>query len=62
MADICREIEFSLEGGEGEERVENVKMFRYMGRPLDQTDDDWTAVRRNITYERLVLGRLGTLL
>ena len=36
--------------------------FRYLERPLDQTDDDWTAVRRNIMRARSVWGRLGTLL
>ena len=33
-----------------------------MGRPLDQTDDYWPAVRRNIMRARLVCERLGTLL
>ena len=30
MASRCGEIEFSMEGGEGYERVENVTTFRYM--------------------------------
>ena len=38
------------------------RWFRYLGRPLEQTDDDWTAVRINIIHASLVLGRLGTLL
>ena len=42
--------------------MENVPTFRYMGRPLDQTDDYWPAVRRNIIRASLVWGRLGTLL
>ena len=42
--------------------VEGVATFRYLGRPLDQTDDDWPVVRRNIMHVRLVWGRLGTLL
>ena len=62
MAERCGEMDFSLEGGEGEERVDNVTRFRYLGRPLDQTDDDWTDVWRNIMRTRLVWGRLGTLL
>ena len=62
MSERCGEMEFILEEGEKEERVENVTMFRYLGTPLDQTDDDWRAVRRNIMRTRLVWGRLGTLI
>ena len=62
MSERCGEMEFNLDGEEGDERVENVRTFRYLGRPLDQTDDDWTAVRRNIMRARSVWGRLGTLL
>ena len=36
--------------------------LRYLGRPLDQTDDNWPAVRRNIIRTRSVWGRLGTLI
>ena len=42
--------------------MENVTTFQYMGRPLDQTVDDWTDVRRNIMRARSVWGILGTLL
>ena len=38
-------MEFNLDGEEGDKRVENVPTFRYMGRPLDQTDNNWPAVR-----------------
>ena len=62
MAVRCGKIEFGLDGEKGDERVENVQTFRYLGRPLDQTYDYWTDVRRNIMRARLVLGRLGTLL
>ena len=41
---------------------EGVEIFKYLGRTLDQTDDDWPAVRQNIMHARLVRGRLGTLL
>ena len=37
-------------------------MFRYLGRIIDQTDDDWPAVRQNIMCASLVCGRLGALL
>ena len=62
MAARCVEMEFSLEGGDEEERVDNVTTLQYMGRPLDQMDDNFPAVRRNIMRTRSVLGRLGTLL
>ena len=42
--------------------MENVPTFLYMKLRLDQTDDDWSAVQRNIMCARSVLGRLGTLL
>ena len=62
MAAICGEMDFSLEGGSGDKIVESLTTFRYMGRPRDQTDDDWPAVRQNNMRARLVWGRLGTLL
>ena len=42
--------------------MKNVTTFRYLGRSLDQTDDDWPDVRKNIMRARSVWGRLGTLL
>ena len=59
MAARCGEMDLSMEGGEGYERVEGVATFRYLGRPLDQTDDDWPAVRRKIMHARPSGGDLG---
>ena len=42
--------------------MEGVATFRYLGSPLYETDDDWTAVQRNIIHARSVWWRLGTLL
>ena len=42
--------------------VEDVETFKYMGRTLDKTDDDWMLVRWNIMRARLVWGVLGALL
>ena len=42
--------------------VEGVENFKYLGQNLDQTDDDWPSVRKNIMRARLVWGRLGTLM
>ena len=55
-------MEFNLDGEEGDERVENVPTFRYLGQPTDQTDDDWPAVRRHIIHARSVWGRLGIII
>ena len=54
-------MEFNLDGEEGDERVENVPTFRYLGRPLDHMGDDWPDVWQNIMNARLVWGRLGTI-
>ena len=62
MVARCGEMEFSLDGDAGVERVYNVTTFRYLGRPLYQTDDNCLAVRRNIMRARSVWGILGTLL
>ena len=62
MAARCGEMEFNLDGEEGDERVENVPTFQYMGQPLDQADDDWPYMRQNIMRTRSVWGILGTLL
>ena len=62
MADVGGEMEFSLEEGEGEERGENVQKFRYLGRPPDQTDDDWPDSRQNIMHAGSFLERLGALI
>ena len=48
MAARCGEIEFNLDWEEGDDKVENVPTFRYLGQHLDQTYGDWSAVRQNI--------------
>ena len=55
-------MEFSMEGEEGDEMVEDMAMFKNLGITLYQTDDDWTAVRQNILRARSVWGRMGTML
>ena len=62
MDAMCGEMEFNLDGEEGDEIVKNVPTFRYLGQPLDQTDDDWPAAQQNIMRARSVWGRMGTLL
>ena len=62
MAARFGEKEFSLDGEEWDERVYNVPTFWYLVIPLDQMDDDFPDVRRNIMHSGSVWGRLGTLL
>ena len=54
MTARCGEIDFNLDEEEGYERVDNVPTFRYLGQPLEQMDDDWPIVRRNIMHARSV--------
>ena len=55
-------MEFILYGGEGGALVEGLENFKYLGRPLDQTDENWTTIRQNIKQERTVWESLGKLL
>ena len=48
MEEMCGDMEFSLYGREEYALEEDVENFKYMERPLDQTNDDWTSVLRNV--------------
>ena len=48
MTARCGEIDFNLDEEEGYERVENVPTFQYLVQPLEQMNDDWPSMRRNI--------------
>ena len=62
VASWCLEIEFSLNRKEGEEAIGGVVLLKYLGRILDQAEDEWTLVRRNIRKARRVWGRLVVIL
>ena len=47
-------MECILYGGEGDDMVEGVETFKYLGQPLYQMDDDWPAIRQNIVRVRPV--------
>ena len=51
----CGELESNLCREEGYDMVEGVVNFKYLGKTLDQMDDDWPVVSRNIVR---VLGKL----
>ena len=44
IVERCWEMEFRFYRREGDALVELVANFKYLGRLLDQTDDDWPAV------------------
>ena len=40
IASLCAEVSFSLTGDDKEEIIESVGVFKYLGRPLDRSDND----------------------
>ena len=40
----CSEATFSLTGEEEVELIEEVEVFKYLGRMLDRLDENWPAV------------------
>ena len=53
-------MEFILYRIEGGAIVEGEETFNYLGRTLDQMDDDCPVVRQNIKRAQKVWGRLGS--
>ena len=43
-------------------RLNSVKEFRYLGRVLTATDDDWPALARNLYRARATWGRMARIL
>ena len=62
IASQCREAMFSLTGEEDAECIEGVETFKYLGRILDRSDNDWPAVLCNIGKAHRVCKRMGKLL
>ena len=58
----CSETEFSLTGKEREETIGGLALFKYLGRPLEQSDNDWLSVRQNTRRSHQFWGRLGVIL
>ena len=56
--EAATEREFNAYG----KRMKLVKEFRYLGRILTCTDDDWPAVARNLQKARATWGRLARIL
>ena len=62
MAERYGYMEFILYSIKGGVVVEGVTKFKYMGRPLDQMDDELMAVRQNVKQARRLWGRLGEMI
>ena len=62
IAENFTEETFSPTGEDGAEIVEGVELFKYLGRPLDRSDDNWPEVLRSIRKARQVWGHIGKLL
>ena len=62
IANRCAEANFIIMGEEGAESIEGVDIFKYFGRPLDRSDDDWPEVLRDIRKAWQVWGWLGKLM
>ena len=62
IANQYAEASFSLTGEDEAECIEEVGMFKYLGKPLYCSNENWTVVPRNIRKARQVWGRLGKLL
>ena len=62
IADRCLETTFSLTGEEEAENIEEVEVIKYLGKLLDQWDDNFPAVLRNIWKAQQVWRRIGKLL
>ena len=62
ISERCRDMEFSLYRGKGDALLEGVETFKYLRRPLDQTNDDQTTIIPNINQARTVWGGLRKLL
>ena len=58
----CSGVEFRLTREEGEETIEVLALFKYLGRTLENSKDEWPLVRQNIRKARQVWGRIGVIL
>ena len=62
MTEMSGEIEFGFYIMEEDALVDGVEQFKYLGRPLDQTYDNWSAVHRTVRQAKKVWGRLVKML
>ena len=53
-----RELTFTVLGTP----IERIKEFKYLGRILEESDDDWPALQSNLKKARAKWGRIGRIL
>ena len=58
----CAEAFFNITGEDKSELIEGVETFNYLGRMIDWSDNDWSAVFRNSSKARQVCRRIGKIL
>ena len=58
----CTYMKFSLMVEEGEETIDGLEVFNYLGRIMEHSDDGCTEVRWDIWKERQIWGHLGKIL
>ena len=62
VAAKCLEATLSLTGEDEAERIERVRRFKFLGRLLERSDNDYPEILQNIRKARQVWGRLGKIL
>ena len=62
LAKRLGEMEFILYGREGDALVEEAEQFKYLGRPLGQTCNDWPVIIWNMRRVKKFWGRPGKML
>ena len=62
IASRCADVEFSLTGEYDAECIEGMENFKYLGRILYRSDDNWTEVLWNVGKARRVWSQMGKLL
>ena len=62
IASRCLEAAFILTVEDNLECIEGVETFKYLGRLLDRSDDEWLEVLRNVGKARRLWSWLGKLI
>ena len=62
IASRYMEASLSLTGEDKAECIEGAETFKYLGRMLEQSDEDWPEVRKNVDKACQVWSQLGKLL
>ena len=58
ITDNCSDVTFSLTGEDRADYIEGVEVSKYLRKPLDQSDNNWTVVLVKISKPWQMWGRL----